>query len=127
MTKRELLEKYYGMACHNLLCYSANYGMTKPRAGYEEEFKKAEEECELLKEMISELPSTSSEETLNAKNKYPFIIKEVGRIGETLKEYRGTYEDVQKLQQTGKYHIEIDWCGESEQFPNYAYYDKKPA
>lgn len=56
MTKRKLLEKNYEMACHNLLCYSANYGMTEPKEGYEKEWLAAQEECQLLIEMINEYP-----------------------------------------------------------------------
>lgn len=61
MTKRELLQSKYEMACHNLLCYSANYGMTEPRAGFEKEWEKAVKECELLKIMLNEYPKENKE------------------------------------------------------------------
>lgn len=52
MTKKELFKKYYDMACHNLLCYSKNYLMTEAKDGFENEWKQANEECELLKQLI---------------------------------------------------------------------------
>lgn len=54
MTKQELLKKYYDEACHNLLCYSTNYLMDKPRKGYEKEWKETKVEVELLEEMMKE-------------------------------------------------------------------------
>jgi hypothetical protein len=55
MTKRQLFEKYYQMACHNLLCYSQNYLMTIPKPGYEKEWEEAKQECDLLESMLAEL------------------------------------------------------------------------
>lgn len=54
MQKLDLLEKYYNMATHNLLCYSESYLMTKPKKGYDESWKRAKEECDLLDTMIGE-------------------------------------------------------------------------
>ncbi|ACV64875.1 hypothetical protein Dtox_4208 [Desulfofarcimen acetoxidans DSM 771] len=56
-----LLQKYYEMACHNLLCYSKNYAMNQPKEKYESEWKEAQAECELLQEMINELPKGYNE------------------------------------------------------------------
>lgn len=50
------------MACHNLLCYSSNYAMNQAKEGFEEEWKQAQAECELLQEMINELPKSSDNE-----------------------------------------------------------------
>lgn len=50
----ELLSKYYEMACHNLLCYSNSYAMEQAKEGFEEEWRQAKAECELLQEMIKE-------------------------------------------------------------------------
>lgn len=52
MTKDELLRKYHDQECNNLLCYSANYGMTKPRAGYETEHAECLERVKQLEEII---------------------------------------------------------------------------
>lgn len=38
--ERERKEKYQ-MACHNLMCYSSNYAMRKPKEGFEKEWKEA--------------------------------------------------------------------------------------
>ena len=54
MTRSDLFKKYYDMACHNLLCYSANYLMGKPKEGYEEEWEEARQEVEILEELIKE-------------------------------------------------------------------------
>jgi len=55
MDKLELLRKYENMAQHNLFCYSKNLGMTKPKEGYEKQWKQANVECKLLGEMIQEI------------------------------------------------------------------------
>lgn len=54
MTKKDLLNKYYDMACHNLFCYSKNYGMTEPKEGFEANWKEVQEEVQLLEAMIKE-------------------------------------------------------------------------
>lgn len=53
MTEKELLKKYYDIASHNLLCYSANYFMDTPKNGFEKDWKEAKAECELLESMIA--------------------------------------------------------------------------
>ncbi|MTI84348.1 MAG: hypothetical protein FH756_10685 [Firmicutes bacterium] len=52
--KRELLQKYYEMACHNLLCCSKNYAMDQAKEGFEGEWKQYQVECEILQEMMAE-------------------------------------------------------------------------
>ena len=61
MTKLELLQKYYGAACHNLLCYSRNFAMNEAKDGYEVEWKQSLKECDLLKEMMVECEATQKE------------------------------------------------------------------
>ena len=39
MNRKELLKKYYDLETHNALCYSENLLMTKPKKGYEKEWK----------------------------------------------------------------------------------------
>ena len=56
MKKREILQKYYDLACHNLLCYSTTYGMDTPKPGFEKEWEESNKEVALLKEMLDELP-----------------------------------------------------------------------
>jgi hypothetical protein len=41
MDKNALLQKYIDMESHNLLCYSENYGMTKPKPGHEQDWSEA--------------------------------------------------------------------------------------
>ena len=42
MNKLDLLEEYKDMLCHNLLCYSEDYLMTKPKSEFVEQWKKKE-------------------------------------------------------------------------------------
>lgn len=48
----DYLKRQRDMASHNLFCCSANYGMTKPKEGYEEEWQKAVLDYELVEELI---------------------------------------------------------------------------
>jgi len=48
----EYLERQRDMAAHNQFCYSANYAMTKPKEGYEEEWRKAGRDYELVEELL---------------------------------------------------------------------------
>lgn len=48
----EYLKRQRDMATHNLFCYSANYAMTKPKEGYEDEWHKAARDCELVEELL---------------------------------------------------------------------------
>ncbi|PHJ38637.1 hypothetical protein P378_08715 [Desulforamulus profundi] len=54
MTRLDLFKKYHDMACHNLLCCSANYLMEKPKEGYKKEWNEARQEVEILEELIRE-------------------------------------------------------------------------
>lgn len=54
MNRLQLLKEIYEQECHNLLCYSADYLMSEPKAGYDEEWKKEQEKVNLLNEMIAE-------------------------------------------------------------------------
>jgi len=66
--KRDLLQKYYEMACHNLLCYSDSYLADKPIIGHENEWEEIKVECELLKEMIEEMDVKYGHELLPKQN-----------------------------------------------------------
>lgn len=65
MEKMDLLKKYLDMACHNLLCYSKNYAMSEPKEQFVQEWNEAQEEIELLKEMVKEINVDIPEEKLN--------------------------------------------------------------
>lgn len=53
MSKRlEVLNGLLERSAHNLFCYSRNYAMTQPKNGYESEWNKAREECDVLDELI---------------------------------------------------------------------------
>lgn len=54
MNKLDLLEEYKDMLCHNLLCYSEDYLMTKPKSEFVEQWKKEREKVDLLEEIIKE-------------------------------------------------------------------------
>ena len=80
--KEELLKKYYDMACHNLLCYSKNYGMSEAKEGYEAEWSQAEAECNLLQEMMAELDEQEQ--------------KEAALVSEQLREATSDHDECQK-------------------------------
>ena len=54
MTREMILTNRLEMASHNLYCYSANYLMDTPKAGYEKEHTEAAAEVELLKAWLKE-------------------------------------------------------------------------
>lgn len=54
MNRLELLQEMYNMATHNLLCYSENHLMTKPKVEFAKEWKKEEEKVNLLEKMMEE-------------------------------------------------------------------------
>lgn len=56
MTKIEQIVKdRYEMACHNLMCYSATYGMDTAREGFEEDFEKALQEVQEVEAVMRHL------------------------------------------------------------------------
>lgn len=54
MNRLELFEEMNQMYTHNLMCYSSNFLMTKPKKGYEKEWKEQNERLELIQELIEE-------------------------------------------------------------------------
>ena len=55
MTREMILRNRLEMVSHNLYCYSANYLMTTPKGGYEEQHKEAAIEVEILTTWLKEL------------------------------------------------------------------------
>lgn len=54
MNRLQLFKEMYEMSTHNLLCYSQNYLMTKPKLKFIQEWKREKEKVNLLKEIIVE-------------------------------------------------------------------------
>ena len=54
MTRMQLFKEMYELSCHNLLCYSQDYLMSKPKSGYNKQWNKENEKVKLLQELISE-------------------------------------------------------------------------
>lgn len=54
MNRLEIFNEMYDLSTYNLLCYSADYLMTKPKPEFVQEWKKAREKVNLLKEIIEE-------------------------------------------------------------------------
>ena len=54
MDRLQLYEEMYDLATHNLLCYSEDYLMTRPKANFIEQWKKEREKVDLLEEIIKE-------------------------------------------------------------------------
>lgn len=63
MTRKMILSNKLEMASHNLMCYSENYLMDTPKAGYEEQHKEAAAEVEILKAWLNEFHSTRLDST----------------------------------------------------------------
>lgn len=51
MNKIDLLEEFEGTLYNNLLCYSENYLMNKPKEKFDKEWKETKEKISLLKEI----------------------------------------------------------------------------
>ena len=54
LNRIQLFKEMYEMSTHNLLCYSKDYLMTKPKPQFIKEWKREHEKVELLKEIIKE-------------------------------------------------------------------------
>lgn len=53
MSKLEYLEDQRNMAYHNLMCYSRNLSMTRPKEGKEKEWNEAKEVCLIVESLIA--------------------------------------------------------------------------
>jgi len=62
MSRVELLKEYYNNEMNNVFAYSANWLMTVPKKGYENEWEKARIKADILEEMIKELEPVGEEE-----------------------------------------------------------------
>lgn len=62
MKKRELLEKQLDMLQHNLMCYSDNLNLDKPKEGFETKWQEAQIMCDLMKEILNQLPHWNTRE-----------------------------------------------------------------
>ena len=62
MNRAELLKEYYNNEMNNVFAYSANWLMTVPKKGYENEWEKARIKADILEEMIKELEPVGEEE-----------------------------------------------------------------
>ncbi len=55
-SRRRMLQEFYAMVCHNLMCYSFTLAMDSPKKGFEAEWGDAKEKVQLLKQMLQEFP-----------------------------------------------------------------------
>jgi len=67
MNRAELLKEYYNNEMNNVFAYSANWLMTVPKKGYENEWEKARIKADILDEMIKELEPALPEEEFSLK------------------------------------------------------------
>jgi len=67
MSRVELLKEYYNNEMNNVFAYSANWLMTVPKKGYENEWEKARIKADILEEMIKELEPAGTEEEFSLK------------------------------------------------------------
>jgi len=63
MTRETFLREKLEMASHNLMCYSKNYAMDTPKEGYEERYREAGAEVEMLKVWLKEFHNTRTDST----------------------------------------------------------------
>ncbi len=54
ITRLSVLKEMQDMAWHNLFCYSANYAMTRPKEGSEEQWAAAKAKADIIDQMIAE-------------------------------------------------------------------------
>lgn len=54
MTEKEVLEWARDIACEELFAASANYGMTKPKVGFERKHAETKERVQILEDMIQQ-------------------------------------------------------------------------
>lgn len=54
ITRLSVLKEMQDMAWHNLFCYSANYAMTKPKEGAEEQWAATKAKADIIDQMIAE-------------------------------------------------------------------------
>lgn len=66
MNRLQLFKEMYEMSTHNLLCYSKDYLMTKPKPQYIKEWKKEHEKVELLKGIIAEEKQRKENNNINS-------------------------------------------------------------
>ncbi len=70
MTKLEFLEEIKMQIEHNLLCYSSNYYMDKPKEKYTSEWNKEKEKLEFVTDMINDEKTKEKYITTKNKKKY---------------------------------------------------------
>lgn len=85
MNRLQLFQEMYEMASHNLLCYSQNYLMTKPKLEYVEEWKNEKEKIDLLSEMIKEEKQKEQKNNFNKDLQFKSFMdlnkmKELGKL-----------------------------------------------
>lgn len=73
MDRKELLKKYHDLEIHNALCYSENLLITKPKKGYEEQWREATERADALEALMQEEAPMKDEQMV-------YTILEVARI-----------------------------------------------
>ena len=54
MNRLQLFKEIYEIFNHNLLCYSENHLMQKPKVGHIKEWKKEQEKVKLIRKLIIE-------------------------------------------------------------------------
>ena len=61
MNKIELLKEFEGTLYHNLLCYSENYLMNKPKEKFVKEWEETKEKIGLVKEIMKDVQQNIQE------------------------------------------------------------------
>ena len=61
MNKIDLLKEFKDMLCHNLLCYSSDYLMNKPKKQYVKDWEETKEKISIIDEIINDEKRIESE------------------------------------------------------------------
>ena len=62
LNKIDLLKEFEGTLYHNLLCYSENYLMDRPKENFVKEWKETKEKIDLIKEIMQDVQRNIQED-----------------------------------------------------------------
>lgn len=79
MNKIELLNEFRGTLYHNLLCFSNNYLMERPRENFAKEWEETKEKISLIEEIIKDEKKLMSNEVKRGAN-MSFSLEQISKM-----------------------------------------------
>lgn len=79
MNKIDLLNEFRGGLYHNLLCFSTNYLMDKPRDNFIKEWEETKEKISLVDEIIKDERKLASNESKRGEN-MSFTLEQISKM-----------------------------------------------